>query len=88
MDRREELEKQMVNERKTNSYKDWMRLQTMKKKQTRKYNQRQKVSKNDMKARQMAQAEEMQQNMVRQAQQQMDHDDMDGEDPADIAEYY
>ena len=26
MDRREELEKQMVNERKTNSYKDWMRL--------------------------------------------------------------
>ena len=41
MDRREELEKQLANERKTNSYKDWMRLQTMKKKQTRKHNQRQ-----------------------------------------------
>ena len=26
LDRREEVEKQMVNERRTNSYKDWMRL--------------------------------------------------------------
>ena len=34
LDRREEVEKQMVNERRTNSYKEWMRLQTMKKKLT------------------------------------------------------
>jgi hypothetical protein len=32
LDRREEVEKQLVNERRTNSYKEWMRLQTMKKK--------------------------------------------------------
>jgi len=32
LDRREENEKMMVNERRTNSYKEWMRLQTMKKK--------------------------------------------------------
>ena len=38
MDRREELEKQMREERQTSSYKEWMRLQTLKKKQTRKYN--------------------------------------------------
>mmetsp|Transcript_5904 Transcript_5904/g.7162 ORF Transcript_5904/g.7162 Transcript_5904/m.7162 type:complete len:223 (-) Transcript_5904:1796-2464(-) len=32
MDRREEVEKQMRDERQTNSYKEWMRLQTIKKK--------------------------------------------------------
>ena len=40
LDRREEVEKQMREERQTNSYKEWMRLQTLKKKQTRKYRQR------------------------------------------------
>ena len=63
LDRREEVEKQMVNERRTNSYKEWMRLQTMKKKQTRKYKQHQEQSKEDMLARQMAKQEEMQQEM-------------------------
>jgi len=32
MDRREEMEKQMRDERQTSSYKEWMRLQTLKKK--------------------------------------------------------
>lgn len=32
MDRREEMEKQMRDERQTGSYKEWMRLQTLKKK--------------------------------------------------------
>ena len=32
LDRREELEKHMREERKPNGYKDWMRLQTSKKK--------------------------------------------------------
>ena len=31
IDRREEAEKQMREERQTNSYKEWMRLQTLKK---------------------------------------------------------
>ena len=31
-DRREEMEKQMRDERQTSSYKEWMRLQTLKKK--------------------------------------------------------
>ena len=63
LDRREEVEKQMVNERRTNSYKEWMRLQTMKKKQTRKYKQHQDRNKEDLLARQMAKQEEMQQEM-------------------------
>lgn len=41
LDRREEVEKQMRDERQTNSYKEWMRLQSIKKKQTRKYKKRQ-----------------------------------------------
>ena len=32
LERREEAESQMANEKQTNSYKEWMRLQTMKKK--------------------------------------------------------
>ena len=32
IDRREEMEKQLREERQTNSYKEWMRLQAMKKK--------------------------------------------------------
>ena len=63
LDRREDVEKQMVNERRTSSYKDWMRLQTMKKKQTRKYKQHQERNKEDLLARQMAKQEEMQQEM-------------------------
>jgi len=38
LDRREEMQKQLIEERHTNSYKEWMRLQSLKKKQTRKYN--------------------------------------------------
>ena len=53
----------MVNERRTNSYKDWMKLQTMKKKQTRKYKVRQESNREDLLARQMAKQEEMQQEM-------------------------
>ena len=60
LDRREDVEKQMVNERRTSSYKDWMQLQTMKKKQTRKYKQHQERNKEDLLARQMAKQEEMQ----------------------------
>ena len=63
LDRREDVEKQMVNERRTSSYKDWMQLQTMKKKQTRKYKQHQERNKEDLLARQMAKQEEMQQEM-------------------------
>ena len=48
MERLEEQEKQLVNERQTNCYKDWMRLQTMKNKATRKYSQRQQRAKDDV----------------------------------------
>ena len=51
IERREEMEKQLVNERQTNSYKEWMRLQTLKKKQTRKYNRRAQSTKDDVLAR-------------------------------------
>ena len=37
LDRREEVEKQMREEKSTSSYKEWMRLQKMLKKQTRRY---------------------------------------------------
>ena len=87
LDRREELEKHMREERKTNSYKDWMRLQTSKKKQTRKYKNRQQNDKDDVMARQLAQQEEMM-HMRRQGygndgqyQEGMDDEmDMEGED--------
>lgn len=58
IDRRDEMEKQMREEHQTNSYKEWMRLQALKKKQSRKYNKRQKQTKEDMMARQMAEHEE------------------------------
>lgn len=90
LDRREENEKMMVNEKRTNSYKEWMRLQTMKKKQTRKYNQHQDRTKEDVLARQMAQQEEMQQEM-RQRREEAEyyngggaHVDMEGDDGMDM----
>ena len=85
LDRREDVEKQMVNERRTSSYKDWMRLQTMKKKQTRKYNQRQERNKEDLLARQMAKQEEMQQEMRqrREEEEYYNNQGMDMEDGMD-----
>ena len=85
------LEKQLVNERRTNSYKEWMRLQTMKKKQTRQYRKRQEQNKEEIMARQMAKQEEMQQEMRQRRDDEteyynnmashgmdMDEEDMDG----------
>jgi len=51
MDRREEAEKQLLNERQTNSYKDWMRLQAMKKKQNKKYTKRHQETRDDVRVR-------------------------------------
>jgi hypothetical protein len=51
LDRREEMQKQLIEERHTNSYKEWMRLQTLKKKQNRKYNNQKQSTKDDVLAR-------------------------------------
>lgn len=40
LDRREEDQKQMQEEREFGSYKEWMRMQNMQKRKTRKYNSR------------------------------------------------
>jgi hypothetical protein len=40
LDRREEVEKKLREEHHTDSYKEWMRVQALKKRQTRKYNKR------------------------------------------------
>ena len=65
MDRREEAEKQMRDEKQTSSYKEWMRLQMLKKKQTRKYQVRQQKNKEDIMARQLAHQEEIEAQMRR-----------------------
>ena len=90
LDRQQEIEKQLCEERKTNNYKDWMRLQTMKNKQTRKYKRRNQEQKNDEKARQLAEQEELMR-MRMQGQEyeaQYAHmDEMDGEDHQGIDQY-
>ena len=55
LDRREELEKQMRDERNTNSYRDWMKIQSAKKKQSKSYNKRKKQVDEDVMARNRAQ---------------------------------
>ena len=40
IDRREEIEKKLREEHHTDSYKEWMRVQALKKRQTRKYGKR------------------------------------------------
>lgn len=66
LERREEIEKQLRDEKKTNSYKEWMRLQSMKQRQTRKYNKRKQQTKDSVLARQMAEHEAMQQQRLQQ----------------------
>ena len=51
LDRKEEVDKQLREELHTSSYKKWMKMQSMKKKQTRKYNQRKVRVQDDVMAR-------------------------------------
>ena len=55
MDRREEMERQLRDERNTNSYRDWMRIQSAKKKQAKSYRKRKQQNDEDMHARKRAQ---------------------------------
>lgn len=61
LDRREEADRQMREELHTDSYKKWMKMQSMKKRQTRKYNQRKVKAHNSQMAREMAEHEMQQQ---------------------------
>ena len=40
LDRREEMDRQLRDEQNTHSYRDWMRLQSAKKRQAKSYNER------------------------------------------------
>lgn len=55
LDRREEMERQLRDETNTNSYRDWMRLQSAKKRQAKSYNKRKRQVDEDMHARNRAQ---------------------------------
>ena len=55
MDRREEMERQLRDERNTGSYRDWMRIQSAKKKQAKSYRKRKQQNDEDMHARNRAQ---------------------------------
>ena len=55
MDRREEMERQLRDERNTGSYRDWMRIQSAKKKQAKSYRKRKQQNDEDIHARNRAQ---------------------------------
>ena len=55
LERREEMERQLRDEQNTNSYRDWMRLQSAKKRQAKSYNKRKRQVDEDLHARNRAQ---------------------------------
>ena len=55
LDRREELERQMRDEQNTQTYRDWMRVQSAKKRQAKSYNKRKRQVEEEVQARNRAQ---------------------------------